>query len=109
MTGSDSGHCSVGALVFFPPRRAWGLFCFLGGEGCVFLGVFPSDPEHPFQPTHQRAVAGVGRDSGNGAANPCRACGEASKGDVRVGNCVKCKVQPGMDRTYTTVRPLKLG
>ena len=66
-----------------------------------------SDPEHPFQPTHlYNGASPVWADSGNGTANPCGACGESRKGDV--GNCVKCKVQPGMDWTYTTVRPLKL-
>jgi hypothetical protein len=56
-----------------------------------------ADPLDPARPTHLLNGASPVWDAAN-ATNPCGACESAQ--------CVKCKVSPGMDWTYTVVRPL---
>ena len=56
-----------------------------------------ADPADPLRPTHLLNGASPVWDMGN-ATNPCGAC--------ETGACVKCKVSPGMDWTYTVARPL---
>ena len=58
-----------------------------------------ADPAHPLRPTHLLNGASPVWDASNNASSPCGACRTA-------GQCVGCKVSPGMDWTYTVVRPL---
>ena len=57
-----------------------------------------TDPAYPFRPTHVINGASPVWDEG-APANPCGACRTP-------GQCVGCKVTPGMDWTFTLVRPL---
>ena len=55
-----------------------------------------ADEGDPLRPTHLLNGASPVWDSGS--SNPCGAC--------ETGACVKCKVSPHLDWTYTVARPL---
>lgn len=57
-----------------------------------------ADPNDPTRPTHLL----------NGASPVWDADGKNACGACETAACVKCKVSPGMDWTYTVVRPLSL-
>ena len=61
-----------------------------------------ADASDPLRPTHLLNGASPVWDAA--AANPCGRC-HAADGSAP-GQCVKCKVTAGLDRTYTIVRPL---
>lgn len=59
-----------------------------------------ADEGDPLRPTH--LLNGVSPVWDTGGGKPCGACGTE-------GACVRCKVSPHMDWTYTVVRPLAGG